>query len=94
MSDGHYDYKYNRLNDLADDIERDFLHDDRREEGTEHYDYLSDATNEQKIIILKEVKKLIKDLRRCAGRAKALEWYTSGDFGAEAYVEAIKKTSE
>jgi carboxypeptidase C (cathepsin A) len=94
MSGGHYEYRYNRLNDLADDIERDFLNDgivksEYEKSGT--YDYLSDATAKQRIIILKEVKKLIKDLRKCAGRTKALEWYTSGDFGAESYLGAIKK---
>jgi len=94
MSGGHYDYQYTRLYSLADDIERDFLNDgivksEYEKSGT--YDYLSDATAKQKGIILKEVKNLIKDLRKCAGRVKALEWYTSGDFGAESYLKAIKE---
>lgn len=94
MSGGHYGYQYNRLYSLADDIERDFLNDgivksEYEKSGT--YDYLSDATDEQKVIILKEVKNLIKDLRKCAGRAKELEWYLSGDTGAESYLQRIKK---
>lgn len=94
MSGGHYDYQYNRLNYLADDIERDFLNDGvvNSDFGEDRkYDMLSDATDEQRVIILKEVKKLIKDLRKCADRAKALEWLTSGDFGSESYLKAIKK---
>jgi hypothetical protein len=94
MSGGHYDYQYNSLNSLADDIERDFLNDGQvynSDYDGNYYDYLSDATDEQRVIILKEVKKLVKDLRKCAKRAKELEWYMSGDTGAESYLKAIKK---
>lgn len=57
------------MNDLADDIERDFLNDgvvksEYEKSGT--YDYLNDATKDQRVIILKGIKKLITALRQCA----------------------------
>jgi len=39
MSGGHYEYQYVRLNQLADDIEGDFLDDGVKED----YDYLNDT---------------------------------------------------
>jgi len=94
MSGGHYDYRYNRLNDLADEIERDFINDgiQYKNDGDHEYDMLSDATNEEREIILDEVKRLIVDLRNLAIRAKELEWYISGDTGATSYLKRLEKT--
>lgn len=98
MSGGHYSYKYYRLDELADDIERDFLNDGKYE--TEPYswdesddgsrDRIGDATEEQRPIILKEVKNLIQDLRDCSKRAKEIEWYMSGDTGADTYLKRLE----
>jgi len=99
MSGGAYDYKYYRLDELADDIERDFLNDgkydvepypwDESDDGKR--DRISDANEEQRPIILKEIKNLIQDLRDCSKRAKEIEWYMSGDTGAESYLERLDK---
>jgi hypothetical protein len=94
MSGGHYQYQYRYLECLADEIERDFLNDgvvksDFGENRT--YDYLSDATDEEREIILDEVKSLIVDLKNCAERAKALEWLTSGDYGSTSYIEILRE---
>lgn len=104
MSGGHYEYKYFQLQQLADDIESDFLNDglyedidytlssnDNQIKNTIKYDRLSDANIDQKNIILKEIKSLIQDLRKCSLRAKELEWYLSGDTGATSYLERLNK---
>ena len=102
MSGGHYDYSYSHIDMLADSIEADFLNKGKymTEDWSVPYnqagdrpmieeDHLNDATEEQKPIILKEVKSLIKDLKDCAKRARELEWYLSGDTGASSYLERL-----
>ncbi len=97
MSGGHYDYKHWKLSDLADDIEREFINDGKyigenwQTGEQEEMDRIEDASDEQRPIILKEVKSLIDDLRKCAIRAKELEWYMSGDTGADSYLERLKE---
>jgi len=102
MSGGHYDYSYSHIDMLADSIEADFLYEGKylTEDWTIPYnqaqdrpmmeaDHLNDATEEQRPIILKEVKNLVKDLKDCAKRARELEWYLSGDTGASSYLERL-----
>ena len=102
MSGGHYDYSYSHIDMLADNIEADFLYGGKylTEDWSVPYnqaqdrpmieeDRLNDATEEQKPIILKEIKNLVKDLKDCAKRAKELEWYMSGDTGADNYIERL-----
>ena len=93
MSGGHYDYQYNRLNDLADEIEHDFSNDgvQYKNDGDHEYDMLSDATKEESEVILAEVRSLIHDLRNCAIRARAIEWLTSGDYGSTSYIEHLRE---
>lgn len=99
MSGGHYSYKYYRLDELADDIERDFVEDGKYREEPYSWDEnddgkrdrISDATEEQRPIIIKEVNSLIQDLRDCSKRAKEIEWYMSGDTGANSYLERLEK---
>ena len=93
MSGGHYDYQYNPLNDLADEIEHDFINDgvQYKNDGDHEYDMLSDATKEESEVILAEVRSLIHDLRNCAIRARAIEWLTSGDYGSTSYIEHLRE---
>ena len=103
MSGGNYDYAYFHLEQLADDIEKDFVNDgDYKTEDWSNKDNfgnpplkienrIGDATEEQKPIILAEIKSLIEDLRNCAKRAKEFEWYQSGDTGASSYLERLKE---
>ena len=93
MSGGHYDYQYNRLNDLADEIEHDFINDgvQYKNDGDHEYDMLSDATKEESKVILAEVRSLILDLRNCAIRARAIEWLTSADYGSTSYIEHLRE---
>ena len=81
------------MNQLADDIESDFLNEGikYKNDGDHEYDMLSDATDEERKIILDEVQRLIKDLRKCSDRAKEIEWLTSGDTGATTYLERLKE---
>lgn len=95
MSGGHYDHKYFKLEELADDIERDFLKDGKymaedwsTRKMVEH-DRLEDANDEQREEILKEIRSLQLELRRCSFRARELEWYMSGDTGVESYLERL-----
>lgn len=56
-------------------------------------DYLEGSTEEQREFVLKEVKKLVKDLKKASARAKALDWFLSGDTGLESYLEDLKEIS-
>lgn len=104
MSGGHYDYKYYKLEELADDIERDFIKDgkylsedyssDSYPRSKVEYDYLENATVEQRAIILTEIHNLIIDLRTCGRRAKELEWFMSGDTGENSYLERLNKIKD
>jgi hypothetical protein len=85
MSGGHYNYKYQILNDLADEIEADL-------NSGEIYNNCND--NRDKAWIKAEVINLIKDLREDAKRAYELEWYMSGDTGIESYRERIRALDE
>jgi hypothetical protein len=95
MSGGSYDYRYMQLEMLADDIERDFIRDgkyageDWQTGKPVELDRLEDATPEERVQILAEIKSLIVDLRRCARRAKEIEWYQSGDTDATSYLERL-----
>ena len=98
MSGGSLDYSYHRLNDLADEIERYFVNDGKYKEdylardGDDGWrDRIGDATPEQRVVILAEVRQLILDLRRDSKRAKEIEWYLSGDTGADSYLERLAK---
>jgi len=102
MSGGHYDYIFSTIELLADNIEGEFIKDGKymTEDWSIPYnqagdrpmveaDHLYDATEEQKPIILKEIKSLVNDLKDCAKRAKELDWYLSGDTGASSYLERL-----
>lgn len=104
MSGGHYNFSYYQLEQLAEDISEDFKNDGKfmTENWSAPYDengkkpmveanLIEDATPEQKLIILNEVKSLIEDLKKCAKRAKALDWYMSGDTSADSYLENLKE---
>ena len=103
MSGGHYDYAYSRLNELADCIERDFINDGKYMDidwnkkydfaitAEKEYDRISDASPEERIKILQEIRQLITDLRSCSHRAKELEWYMSSDTGATTYLNRLNK---
>ena len=93
MSGGHYDYQYSRINQMANDIEADFLNDGvkPKDKYDDEYDLLSDATDAERVLILEEVKQLIIDLRKCSDRAKEIEWLTSGDTGATTYLKRLKE---
>lgn len=90
MSGGHYDYKYFEIEQLAFDIENDFENDGKRKDEYTEWDMLSDTTSEEKNIILKEIKSLVKDLKNVAVRVKALDWFMSGDTGPTSYLEELK----
>ena len=106
MSGGHYEYMYFKVSELADYIENDFVNDGKYMDEdwsltpkTGMYfdkrpmvecDRLEDATKEERKIILKEIKSLIIDLKKCSKRAKELEWFMSGDTGATSYLERLK----
>jgi len=106
MSGGYHDYAYSHIDMLADNIEADFLYGGKylTEDWSIPYnqaqdrpmieeDRLFDATKEQKPIILKEIKSLVKDLKDCAKRAKELEWYLSGDTDASDYIKNLNLKS-
>ncbi|MEK6828977.1 MAG: hypothetical protein AABY15_02540 [Nanoarchaeota archaeon] len=97
MSGGAYNYGYSRVDQLADDIESEFVNDgkymgeDWSSGKKVELDRIGDATKEQRPIILKEIKELVQDLRNCSKRARELEWYMSGDTGANSYLSRLKE---
>lgn len=102
MSGGHYNYQYNIVSQLADDIESEFINDGKYESEDWSFsgfgerpkiqmDRLSDTNPKQKEDILKEIRSLISDLKYCSNRAKELEWFMSGDTGAKTYLERLNK---
>ncbi len=93
MSGGYYDYAYFKLEQLADEIEKDFLNDGKSisEYDNSEYDHLNDATEEERPIILNEIKNLVIDLHKCSKRARHLEWLMSGDDSPSDYLEVMKE---
>lgn len=104
MSGGHFNYQYQNLDRLADDIESEFLNDGKyldddysvdigwsRERPKKEFNLLNEATEQQRLIILKEIKELIVDLRNDAIRAKELEWLLSGDNNPTNYIKQLKE---
>jgi hypothetical protein len=102
MSGGHYDYKYHQIDDLAEEIEREFENNGKY--MTEDWsnksfsrtplieaDYFEGATPEQKEKILTEIKSLVETLKDAAFRAKELEWFMSGDTGFESYLRRLNE---
>jgi hypothetical protein len=79
MSGGHLNHQYQRINNLADDIADEMI-----------VFCPGELTEDQQEVIKKEVKQLEADLRSIAKRAKALEWWMSGDWGDKTYYESIK----
>ena len=96
MSGGALEYQYFKVEQLADDIEREFVNDGKYKDkdwstGKEiELDRLVDSNAHQRPIILREIKQLVDDLRSCSKRAKELEWYMSGDTGASSYLSRLK----
>jgi hypothetical protein len=103
MSGGHYEYKYHVIDDLAEEIDREFENDGKymsedwsterlgREIPMIENDHLDGATPEQKEEILSEIKSLVATLKDAAFRAKELEWFMSGDTGFESYLNRLNK---
>jgi HEPN domain-containing protein len=101
MSGGHYQYKYHTIDDLAEEIDREFENDGKfmtqdwsvERTGYEipmrEADYFEGATPEQKEEILTEIKSLVATLKDAAFRAKELEWFMSGDTGFESYLRRL-----
>lgn len=100
MSGGHYNYKYHQIDDLAEEIEREFENDGKymvEDWSVECFgrkpliekDYLGNATPEQKSEMLSEINSLVITLKDAAFRAKELEWFMSGDTGFESYLKRI-----
>lgn len=76
MSGGYYDYKFNRADDLANEIEAD-LEGDVSELGT--------ALGE-------EARLTVNLLRLSAKLARHLEWFMSGDYGDNTARERFAET--
>ena len=82
MSGSRYRYQYHSLQNLADDIEDDL--------GEMRGDDFYHPSPENKQIV-KNAEKLIKNLRKLAQEARALEWYRSGDYGVESYFKELEE---
>ena len=104
MSGGHFNFSFYQLEELANDIEQEFINDGKYladdwdseisflKRPQKEYDRLEDATEEERVLILAEIKSLAMDLRNCFNRARKLDYYLSGDTGATSYLERLKDT--
>ena len=83
MSGGHYDYKYQSINMLIDDIELDFRADgnyyDEWYDKTRNHLEDRDLTEEQQKELLIKIKEFIEELKIVAKKARDLEWMMSAD---------------
>ena len=77
MSGGHYEYAYWRMVELAERIERDLAADGEAIPGLS-----KDMRG--------AMKRLCKQLRQVSKRARALEWFMSGDTTEQSALEALK----
>ena len=104
MGGGYFNYQYQHLNYLADDIEGKFINNGKYidedysadtgwnyNRPKKEFDRLNGATEEQREQILLEVNSLVQDLRMCSKRAKELEWLLSGDINIANYLKKIKE---
>ena len=92
MSGGSLQYQHHNLTLLAEDIERQMLPSDNGEYVGE--DWLFDATPAEKARIICEWVDLVADLNRNAKRAKALEWFLSGDTGVGSYLADLDRIQD
>ena len=89
MSGGSLRYQHYNLTLLVEDIERQMLPSDNGEYVGE--DWLFDATAAEKAVITAEWQSLVSDLKQNARRAKALEWFLSGDTGINSYLAVLDR---
>lgn len=87
MSGGHYDYQYSKINNLADEIESEFIDYEQTVKKNDGYDIFEGVTDKQKNDALLKIYKLIYDLRNCANRARNLEWFMSNDSSIESFLD-------
>lgn len=107
MSGNNYEFSFYTLEELADEIERDFINDGKfqTEDWSVQYtgfdinwkrpmieaDRLEGATKEERKIILKEIKSLVQDLKKVSKRARELDLLMSGDTGPTSYLKRLKE---
>jgi len=82
MSGGHYDYGYSRIESLLESIEEDY------KSGKIIRD---DISKQQEFRLIQEINDLIAAMSNISQRAKALEWYMSGDYGIESYIKKLNE---
>lgn len=78
MSGGAYDYGYFKITMLAEEIEEDL------DKG-----YFKDTPEARSEII-----KIQKELVKIAKKAKAVEWFASGDWSQKDLLEELKKIDD
>ena len=89
MSGGSLRYQHHNLTLLAEDIERKVLPGD--DEDYVGDNWLFDATSTEKVRIMGEWQSLVAELKKNAKRAKALEWFLSGDTGIRSYLSDLDR---
>lgn len=76
MSGGHYNYMYFKIDDLAEQIKEDIV--DLKDSGSPE--------------LLEKMQEFALELKDVARRAKDLEWFMSGDYIADDFIESMKKS--
>lgn len=89
MSGGSLRYQHHNLTILAEDIERQLRPSDSGDYVGDNW--LFDATPAERTVIMREWQSLVAVLNQNARRAKALEWFLSGDTGIKSYLDALDR---
>jgi len=80
MSGGHYDYDCFRIDELANELRRDILVGNWKEDA--------DTGNDEEVeIALREAYAIIK---RAGAVSYAVEWFMSGDYGSDTFLKEFK----
>lgn len=92
MSGGILDYAYGKVHFIGCDIAQLITDNFKNNKNEDYeYDYLNECTPEQRKQFIKSMKRLVKKLDTTEKELHALEWFLSGDYGYDTYIEEINK---
>lgn len=92
MSGGSLDYAYGKVHYIGCEIAQLVVDDFRNNKYEDwEYDHLDELTTEQRKRFIKSMKKLSKKLDSMSKELHALEWFLSGDYGYDTYMEEMNK---
>ena len=97
MSGGFFDYDQYRINNMADNLEEELNRQGKEKEKDDLYfdiGYYADYPEEMYYpiypdLVQEKMREAVKHLRLAAIYAQRVDWYLSGDDGAEDFLERL-----